>query len=150
GDDEIQIAATAGAAAAFAGDAHPLPRPHARGNLHVHLAANALPAGAVAGRARLPVDIAAALASRARLVDSNHTRLALSVERFFQRDLDARLDVLTAPSAARTAEASSKEVLESARPCARTGPRAGSEIAEDRAEELGKVAGVAILDREAT
>src|SRR5207245_9090987 len=105
GDNEVEVAAAAGAAAALAGHPHFLPRAHAGGNPHVDLAARALPARAVAGRARLAADVAAAVARGARLVELERKRLARSAERLLQRDLDARLHVLAAPSARATAEA---------------------------------------------
>src|SRR5229473_2190746 len=66
---EVEVAALPGPAAALARDAHALAAPDAGGNLHVHLAPRPLPAVSVTRGARLPLDVAAAVTGRARLVE---------------------------------------------------------------------------------
>src|SRR5882762_2488769 len=146
GDDQVEVAAASRAAAALTGHAHFLPRAHAGGNPHVDLAARALPARAVAGRARLAADVATALARGARLVELERERLARSAERLLQRELDARLHVLAASSARTTADAAAEQVLEAA-PAPGAAP---AQIAEDRPEELREVAALAVFDLKST
>src|SRR5437016_5700151 len=108
--------------------------------------ANLLPAPSAAGRARLPLDVAGAMAGRARFLDVHRKGLAGSVKRLVERDLDAGLDI-----AAARALAALEEVLEpdafTSRPSAAT-----AHVAEDRAKEVGEVAGAAnvadVLDPE--
>jgi len=145
-DDQVEIAAAARTAAAFASDPDSLACPHAGRNPHVHVAACPLPTGAVARRTRLAADIAAAMAGGAWLVDLQRERLARPVESLVERDLDRGLDVLTATTARPAAEAPAEQIFEPRLTTARA--PASSEIAEDRAEELGKVAAVTVLDGE--
>src|SRR5438552_18353995 len=82
----------------------------------------------MASRARLALHVAGALAGRAGLVKVERERPVRAAEGFLERDLDARLHVLTATGPARR-----EQVL---RVEARAAP---AEIAEHRAEELGEV-----------
>src|SRR2546422_30918 len=155
GDDQIEVAAAAGPAAAFAGHPHLLARAHAGRDAHVDVAARALPARAVTRRTRLAANVAAAVAGGAGLVQLERERLARAVERLVQRDLDARLDVLAAPPTPGPRAAAAEEGFAAAAPesnptaAGLAGARpARSEVAEDRAEEVGEVSGVPVLDRE--
>src|SRR5262249_20662265 len=118
------------------------------GDLYVDLAADPLPASAVAGRTGLAGDVAAALAGRTRLLDLPPEGLARFVERLLRRNLGPPLEVLSTSSSAPSAGAPTDGVFESAAATARAGGRATPEVDEDRAKKLGEVAGVAILDRE--
>src|SRR5712692_7149927 len=154
-DDQIQIAAGVGAAAALARHPHALAGPHPGGNLHLELSLGALPAAAVARRAWLAVDVARALAGGAGLLALEAEALARAVERFVERDLDAGLDVVaTAPSAARAPPEQVFQSLEvDALPSAAASSRTGAEIAKDRPEEVreaSEILRVAVLDVEAT
>src|SRR5436309_2297235 len=145
-DAQIEVTARPRTAGALAGDAHALAALHARRDLHVDLTANLLPAPSAASRARLPLDVAGAMAGRARFLDVHRKGLAGSVKRLVERDLDAGLDI-----AAARALAALEEVLEpdafTSRPSAAT-----AHVAEDRAKEVGEVAGAAnvaaVLDPE--
>src|SRR5207253_6287756 len=145
-DAQIEVTARPRTAGALAGDAYALAALHARWDLHVDLTANLLPAPSAAGRAWLPLDVAGAMAGRARFLDVHRKGLAGSVKRLVERDLDAGLDI-----AAARALAALEEVLEpdafTSRPSAAT-----AHVAEDRAKEVGEVAGAAnvaaVLDPE--
>ena len=154
GDDQIQIAAGVGAAAALARHSHALAGPHPGGDLHLELPLGALPAAAVARRARFTVDVARAVAGGAGLLALEAEALARAVEGFVERDLDAGLDVVaSAPSPARAAAEQVFQSLEiDGLPSAAASARAGAEIAEDRPEEVGEASGflrIAVLDVEA-
>src|SRR5207249_11117594 len=85
---EVEVAAGPDALGALAGDADPLVALDARRDLDVDLPARALPARAVAGRARLALDVAGAPAGRAWLVEVERERPARAVEGFLERGLD--------------------------------------------------------------
>src|SRR5262245_23529900 len=148
GHGEIEVTPAAGRARALAGHAHALPRLHAGRNFHVELPPPSLPAGAATGRARLAADVAGAVAGRAGLIHLERERLARARVGFFQRDLDASLNVIAASARLAAAEAATnaEQVLELHAASIATSPaRPGTEIAEDRAEEVGEVAAVAAL-----
>src|SRR5438105_1368704 len=145
------------AAAALTGDAHLLTGADTGGDSDVDVAPRALPARTVARRARLPADVAAALACCTRLVHLERERLAGAVKRLVQRDLDPCLNVFAASPAGAPAHPTAEEIFEAAAPeshaaarCLAGAAHAGAEITEDRAEEFRKVSGVAVLHREAT
>src|SRR5438552_778191 len=156
-NDEIEVAAAVRAAAALTGDAHLLTGADTGGDSDVDVAPRALPARAVARRARLPADVAAALACCTRLVHLERERLAGAAKRLVQRDLDPCLNVFAASPAGAPAHPTAEEIFEAAAPeshaaarCLPGAAHAGAEITEDRAEEFRKVSGVAVLHREAT
>src|SRR5207245_4466445 len=121
---------------ALAGDAHPLAALDACRDLHIDLAARPLPAPAVAGRARLALDVAGAVTARAGLVVVERERSARAAEGFLERDLDVRLHIL-----ATTGAAGPEQVL---RVDAHAPPGAATaEVAEHCAEELREVPEVA-------
>src|SRR5262245_47579247 len=159
GDNQVEIAAATGGGGAFAGDPNPLARANTRRDLHVERARHAVPAAAVARRARLSVHVAGAVAGRTRLVELHREALQCSGVRLLERDLDGGLHVLAAnrapAPAARTETAAPQQVLDvettaAPRPRA-TAAHAGAQIPEDRAEEVREVFGVAaaVLDTEA-
>src|SRR3990172_8823531 len=78
-------------------DAAALAAPAARRDPHVHLAPRALPAAPAARPARPALDVAGALAGRARLLEVERERPARAGERLLERDLDGGLDVRAAP-----------------------------------------------------
>ena len=88
------------------------------------------------------------MAGRARFLDVHRERLARAVKGLVERDLDARLDV---PAAGAAAPAPLEEVFESH--ALASGPAAPAcRVAEDGAEELREIPGVAevapVLDSE--
>src|SRR5262245_43868961 len=143
GDHQVEVAARAGTATALAGHANLLARAHAGWDLHVDVLPLLLPAAAVAGRARLAAHVAGAAAGRANLLDVEGERLARAVVGFLQRDRDVDLDVGSARGATAVAGAAAEQIFEVDRSAA--GAAARAHVAEDRPEEVGKVAGVAIF-----
>src|SRR5207302_212645 len=121
------VAAGSRTTGALAGDPHLLATLDARRDLHVDLPARVLPAPAVAGRARLPLDVAGALAGRTRLVEVEGERPARSAKGLFERDFDVGLHVIAAPGPARAEDAPGVS--------APTGT-APAEVAEHGTEEL--------------
>src|SRR5262245_9252007 len=147
GHGEIEVTPAAGGARALAGHAHALPRLHAGRNLHIELPPSSLPAGAATGRARLAADVAGAMTGRAGLFHLEGECLARTGEGFFQRDLDARLDViaaaarLPAPEAATAAE----QILEIDAAAGAARARSATQVPEDGAEEVREVTGIPAL-----
>src|SRR5262245_63983357 len=127
GDAQVEVTARSGGAGAFTGDAHALVALHTRRNLHVDLTAHRLRTAAPARRARLALDVSGAVAGRARLLDVHGERLARSVKRFIERDLDSGLHVVTARAPSALEEILDPDAFSS-------WSSAPAHVAEDRAE----------------
>src|SRR5262249_40392259 len=114
---------------------------------HVELPPSSLPAGAATGRARLAADVAGAMTGRAGLFHLEGECLARTGEGFFQRDLDAGLDVIAAAARLPASEAATaaEQILESATAAAAARARSATQVPEDRAEEVREVARVTAL-----
>src|SRR5262249_23105407 len=132
GDAQVQVATRAGRARALTGNTDALAALHAGGDLHVDLAMSSLPPAAAARGARLSLHVAGALTDRARLLEVHRERLARAVKGVVERDLDARLDI-----GAAGAPVEAFVEADSSRAGAAAG--VGSEVSEDRTEELGEV-----------
>src|SRR2546426_547636 len=141
GHDQVEVTTPARRPAALAGYAHALARADAGGGLDVELAARALPAAALAGRAGLAADVARALTGGAGLVHLERQRLACPLERLVEGDLHGGLDVLARSAGAAGAESAEEILGVAAAACPVAHP--DTEIPENRPEEVGEVAEVA-------
>src|SRR2546422_3173427 len=138
GHDQVEVTTPARRPAALAGYAHALARADAGGDLDVELAARALPAAALAGRAGLAADVARALTGGAGLVHLERQRLACPLERLVEGDLHGGLDVLARSAGAAGAESAEEILGVAAAACPVAHP--DTEIPENRPEEVGEVA----------
>src|SRR5690349_22404279 len=149
---QVEVAAIPAAvapSAARSARGHPHPRAvvDAGRDLDVEIPRDLRPAGAMAARAGTTAHVAGAAALRAGLVHLEADRLARAAKRLLERELDAGLHVAASrragsgPEAAQVPEVAVLELDAAARPRSFT-TKAGP---EDRAEEIGEAAEVALL-----